>query len=97
MGDPSHVVGQPFDAGNSTRDGVRNFLHFGQCFDINIGMQIFPRMDFSACSDYDDVWQAYCDADDVYCDSGTSHSIHQGYVGEYGDTAADFVVSLIVQ
>jgi hypothetical protein len=26
MGDPSHVVGQSYDAGTSSRDGVSNFL-----------------------------------------------------------------------
>jgi hypothetical protein len=26
MGDPSHVVGQSYDVGTSSRDGVSNFL-----------------------------------------------------------------------
>lgn len=76
MGDPANVAGQPFLVGNSTHNGT------------------FPRNNTAnwVSAGLVDKTVSYCDANDTYCDSGTSLGVHVGYIGEYGSQATDFVV-----
>jgi len=51
------------------------------------------RNETSTCLPYTDRWQAYCDNDDEFCDSGTSIDVHISYVNTYGDDVVEFVSS----
>jgi len=51
------------------------------------------RNETSTCLPYTDRWQAYCDDDDEFCDSGTSIDVHISYVNTYGDDVVEFVSS----
>ncbi|OTB06011.1 carbohydrate esterase family 5 protein [Hypoxylon sp. CI-4A] len=45
------------------------------------------------CTAFEDIIQAYCDAEDPFCAKGNSTATHQGYGQEYGQAALDFVQS----
>lgn len=79
FGDPRHVINQPFDLGTSTRNGK------------------FPRSatQLQALSRYASRIQAYCDANDTYCDSGNSTSVHTSYLSRYQNAAASFVLGKV--
>ncbi|KAF2756878.1 cutinase, partial [Pseudovirgaria hyperparasitica] len=64
---------------------------------VNVGnatnVSTFPRPN----NDWEELGlvgrvQSYCDARDYFCDRGDSVEIHVSYIGEYGTTAADYVV-----
>lgn len=60
--------------------------------------QYFPRQDNAACAPVADIMISYCDNEDFYCDNGTAANsllIHEGYVQEYGDQAAQYVIDQI--
>ncbi|KAI1498909.1 cutinase-domain-containing protein [Biscogniauxia marginata] len=44
-----------------------------------------------SCPEFEDIIQAYCDAEDPFCAKGTSMATHQGYGFEYGQQAFEFV------
>lgn len=83
MGDPSiNITHNPFHIGNSTRSGL------------------FPRQENSSAvlNQWEAKLQSYCDALDPYCASAGNFdniSVHLGYVQEYGEAAARFVVQKI--
>ncbi|KAI1107971.1 carbohydrate esterase family 5 protein [Jackrogersella minutella] len=43
------------------------------------------------CPAFQDIIQAYCDAEDPFCAKGNSTATHQGYGREYGQAALQFV------
>ncbi|KAL7629141.1 hypothetical protein AAE478_000660 [Parahypoxylon ruwenzoriense] len=45
------------------------------------------------CPAFEDIIQAYCDAEDPFCAKGNSSATHQGYGIEYGQEALEFVQS----
>ncbi|KUI62785.1 Acetylxylan esterase 2 [Cytospora mali] len=55
----------------------------------------FPRLNTSACDPVAGRMISYCDANDYYCDSGTSIVVHANYVTKYHSEATDFVVELL--
>ncbi|KAI0597050.1 cutinase-domain-containing protein [Biscogniauxia sp. FL1348] len=44
-----------------------------------------------SCPAFENIIQAYCDAEDPFCAKGTSMATHQGYGREYGQQAFEFV------
>jgi cutinase len=79
FGDPRHVVGQPYDLGTSTRNGM--FPRTSGQLDTLLGFA--GRI------------QAYCDNNDQFCDSGRSLNVHLTYLDRYQNAAADFVLGRI--
>ncbi|TLS22983.1 uncharacterized protein PpBr36_06576 [Pyricularia pennisetigena] len=53
---------------------------------------VFPRKNISGCGDMVSRMVSYCDADDLFCDSGKSLDIHVTYVQKYGDAAVKFIL-----
>ncbi|KAH9897327.1 carbohydrate esterase family 5 protein [Xylariomycetidae sp. FL2044] len=43
------------------------------------------------CTQFEDIIQAYCDAEDPFCAKGNSSATHQGYGRVYGQQAFEFV------
>lgn len=56
---------------------------------------VFPRVDTGSCLPLAERIQSYCSEGDTFCDSGNSILTHLGYVREFGDEAADFVVGRV--
>jgi acetylxylan esterase len=52
---------------------------------------IFPRNNTTACSQYASITQSYCNANDTFCDSGSSIAVHISYVQVFGTQAAKFI------
>ncbi|KAI9050534.1 hypothetical protein LZ554_005695 [Drepanopeziza brunnea f. sp. 'monogermtubi'] len=57
---------------------------------------IFPRPNTAACKNMEPMTKAYCNADDRFCDSGTSVPVHLAYVQNFGTQAADFVMKMVM-
>ena len=74
--DPRHVINQAFDKGTSQRNGK------------------YPRTDaqLQVLSGFAAKIEAFCDTDDLYCDSGSSLTVHVTYLARYQQTALDFVL-----
>lgn len=79
FGDPRHVVNQPFDLGSSRRNG----LFPRSTTQLNVLRPLAPKI------------QAYCDANDTFCDSGFSTTVHLTYLNRVQDQAAQFVLGKI--
>jgi acetylxylan esterase len=79
FGDPRHVVNQAFDLGTSRRNGL--FPRTATQLRVLAGFA--PRI------------QAYCDANDTFCDSGVSLQVHLTYLDRYQNAAASFVLGKI--
>ncbi len=80
FGDPRHVVSGPnFNAGTSNRNGL------------------FPRSaaQVNALNAFSPRIRAWCDANDTFCSSGFSTTVHLTYLNRYQDAAAQFVLGLI--
>ncbi|HEX3649895.1 MAG TPA: cutinase family protein [Pseudonocardiaceae bacterium] len=79
FGDPRHVTGQAVDLGTARTDGL------------------FPRSatQDSALNAAASRIQAYCDANDEFCASGTSLQVHLTYLNRYQDAATGFVLGRI--
>ncbi|HEX8109916.1 MAG TPA: cutinase family protein, partial [Kofleriaceae bacterium] len=79
FGDPRHVVNQAFDLGTSTRNGL------------------FPRSStqLQVLSGFAPKIEAFCDANDQFCDSGFSTQVHLTYLNRYQNAAASFVLGKI--
>lgn len=58
-----------------------------------MNFQLFPRQNTSGCAPYANRTQAYCDANDMFCDSGNSIQVHTSYFEKYTSAAVDFVAS----
>lgn len=52
---------------------------------------VFPRNNTAACAPSANITQSYCNADDEFCDSGTSLQVHVSYVQVFGTQAAQFI------
>jgi acetylxylan esterase len=81
FGDPGHVVGEPWDLGTATLDGL-----FPRA-----SSQLQLLSAFGGASKI----AAWCDADDPYCADGVDLTVHLTYLDRYQDAAADFVLSKI--
>lgn len=56
---------------------------------------VFPRMNIAACGTSAAITQSYCNADDKFCDSGSSIPVHLSYVQTFGTQAAQFIVGKV--
>jgi acetylxylan esterase len=81
FGDPGHVVGQSWDLGTATRNGL-----FPRS-----SAQLRLLAAFGGSSKI----AAWCDANDPYCASGVNLTVHLTYLNRYQGTAASFVLSKI--
>ncbi len=81
FGDPGHVVGQPWDLGTATRNGL--FPRGSSQLQL-----------LSAFGGSSKV-AAWCDFNDPYCASGISLTVHLTYLSRYQNAAASFVLSKI--
>ncbi|KAJ4415846.1 hypothetical protein N0V82_007106 [Gnomoniopsis sp. IMI 355080] len=54
---------------------------------------IFPRQSVQDCSAIEERMVSYCNANDTFCDSGSSIQVHLSYVENNGTAAMDFIVS----
>ncbi|MEU3462981.1 cutinase family protein [Streptomyces sp. NPDC006733] len=69
----------------------------GQSFDQGTARRagMFPRLPDQRLNAYAHRIRAYCDHDDLFCDSGTSLTIHNSYLQRYTTPAATFVLKAI--
>lgn len=76
IADPSQVAGASFNRGNGTRGGI------------------FKRTDTAACDPYAalGIYAAFCQANDLFCDSGTSLAVHIAELATFEDDIAQFIV-----
>jgi acetylxylan esterase len=81
FGDPGHVVGQSWDLGTATRNGL-----FPRS-----SAQLRLLAAFGGSSKI----AAWCDANDPYCASGINLTVHLTYLDRYQGAAASFVLSKI--
>ncbi|KAF3764319.1 family 5 carbohydrate esterase, partial [Cryphonectria parasitica EP155] len=56
---------------------------------------IFPREVPAGCDPVADRMVSYCNANDTYCDSGSSLDVHLSYVQDNGTSAVNFIVDQI--
>lgn len=58
-------------------------------------MQIFARNNVTACEPFASKMRSWCDANDLYCDSGNSSRVHGSYFNNtaYLADATSFVIS----
>lgn len=57
--------------------------------------KIFARNNVTACEPFTGKMRSWCDANDLYCDSGNSSRVHGSYFNNtaYLDDATSFVIS----
>lgn len=81
FGDPGHVVGQSWDLGTATRNGLfpRGASQLQLLSAFGGGSKI----------------AAWCDANDPYCASGFNLNVHLTYLNRYQNAAASFVLGRI--
>lgn len=53
---------------------------------------VFPRNNTASCASTASITQSYCNANDTFCDSGSSIAVHISYVQVFGTQAAKFIV-----
>jgi acetylxylan esterase len=56
---------------------------------------IFHRNNTAACPS--SIMKSYCDFNDTFCDSGSSLPVHLGYVQEYGNVSAMWIVEKFLE
>lgn len=58
-------------------------------------MKIFARNNVTACEPFTSKMRSWCDANDLYCDSGNSSRVHGSYFNNtaYLADASSFVIS----
>ncbi|KAJ4397855.1 hypothetical protein N0V93_002092 [Gnomoniopsis smithogilvyi] len=54
---------------------------------------IFPRQNVNGCSSIEKRMVSYCNANDTFCDSGSSIQVHLSYVQNNGTAAMNFILS----
>jgi acetylxylan esterase len=81
FGDPGHVVGEPWDLGTATLDGL-----FPRS-----SAQIALLSAFGGSGKI----AAWCDSNDPYCADGIDLEVHLTYLDRYQNAAASFVLSKI--
>jgi acetylxylan esterase len=57
---------------------------------------VFPRNNTAACASTASITQSYCNANDTFCDSGSSLQVHLSYVQVFGTQAAQFVTLKVI-
>ncbi len=69
----------------------------GEPFDVGTAHRDgrFPRGENQRLTAFAATIRSYCDAGDVFCDSGKIWPVHYVYLPKYGDEAARFVVDAI--
>ncbi|KAF2091203.1 carbohydrate esterase family 5 protein [Saccharata proteae CBS 121410] len=79
-GDPRNVINLSYDVGTDTT-----------------GNGSFPRTEaqLAVCATYADKIHSYCDTNDLFCASGVSAAVHEGYPDAYDDVAAEWVDSML--
>ncbi|KPM36473.1 hypothetical protein AK830_g10086 [Neonectria ditissima] len=59
------------------------------------GSGIFPRQNPAGCNFVHNKMISICDAGDLFCEAGSDDlAVHMSYVANWGDLAADYVVSM---
>ena len=100
MGDPRHVRGLAYNAGNATAGGVRPALRIAdiakQSSQLTVCCQFAARPLGFQCPEFEERIQLYCDSPDPFCSNGTDAAVHQGYGEEYGFDALRFIVSKLL-
>lgn len=81
FGDPGHVVGQPWDLGTATRNGL-----FPRS-----ASQLQLLAAFGGSSKI----ASWCDFNDPFCADGANLAVHLTYLNRYQNAAASFVLSKI--
>jgi hypothetical protein len=81
FGDPGHVVGEPWDLGTATLNGL---FPRGSA-------QVTLLSAFGGSGKI----AAWCDFNDPYCASGADLTVHLTYLSRYQNAAASFVLSKI--
>lgn len=81
FGDPGHVVGQSWDLGTATRNGL--FPRGASALQL-----------LSAFGGGGKI-AAWCDSGDPYCAGGANLNVHLTYLDRYQNAAANFVLSKI--
>jgi len=81
FGDPGHVVGQPWDLGTATLNGL--FARGSS------QLQLLSSFGGSG------KIAAWCDSGDPYCASGFNLNVHLTYLNRYQNAAASFVLTKI--
>jgi hypothetical protein len=81
FGDPGHVVGEPWDLGTATLDGL--FPRGG------------AQLTLLAAFGGSGKIAAWCDRNDPYCARGFDLTVHLTYLNRYQNAAASFVLSKI--
>lgn len=103
MGDPSKAMNESFLQGTSTKDGVSLLPRFDDYTPALLGgggvrstwltrRQVFPRRSTSKCAALAGRIVSYCNANDTFCDSGSSIQVHISYVQNNGTSAVNFIV-----
>lgn len=105
MGDPSKAMNESFLQGTSTKDGVSLLPRFDDYTPALRGgggggsirtwltrRQVFPRRSTSKCAALAGRIVSYCNANDTFCDSGSSIQVHISYVENNGTSAVNFIV-----
>jgi hypothetical protein len=80
FGDPGHVVGQPWDLGTATLNGL-----FPRSSAQRALLSAFGSSKISA----------WCDSGDPYCASGLDLTVHLTYLDRDQNAAASFVLGKI--
>lgn len=80
FGDPGHVVGQPWDLGTATLNGL-----FRRS---TAQLQLLSSFGGSKIA-------SWCDSGDPFCASGANLTVHLTYLDRYQNAAANFVLSKI--
>ena len=100
FGDPSYTVAQSFDVGTATRSGVseRYDLAPGHRGPIDLTCsQIFARepggASLALLNTYASIVQSYCNANDLFCASGDSDTVHSDEVPDFASAATAFIVA----
>lgn len=81
FGDPGHVVGQPWNLGTATRNGL-----FPRS---SAQLQLLSAFGGSG------KIASWCDSGDPFCASGANLAVHLTYLNRYQDAAASFVLGKI--
>ncbi|SUA72830.1 Cutinase [Nocardia otitidiscaviarum] len=85
-------------------DNVRAVIHMGdprfvagEPFDVGTARRNgrFPRGEDQRLTPFGAKIRSYCDAGDVFCDSGKIWPVHYSYLPKYSDEATRFVVDAI--
>lgn len=69
------------------------FSHFLPVLIDNL--KIFPRTNTAACESIKSRIASFCNANDTFCDSGSSIPVHLSYVQNNGTSAVNFIMQKV--